>query len=70
MATQHSRDVSYLRPKCHRDGTVTYWSVYRQQWVRAASLSQEELASMECTDPRSCRRVERHLAAYSHQVTA
>lgn len=23
-----------LRPIVHRDGTVTYWSVYAQQWRR------------------------------------
>ena len=31
----------------HRDGTVTYWSIYQQQWVRhAESVPDEEYAAM------------------------
>lgn len=36
-------------PTKHRDGSVSYWSVYRQVWVRTACLStvpDEELAAM------------------------
>ncbi len=34
-------------PTLHRDGTVTYWSVYRQVWIeRAASIPDEEYAAM------------------------
>lgn len=44
----------------HRDGTVTYWSVYYQVWVRRASIvSDRELAAMS-GDERE--RVQRHLA--------
>ena len=25
------------KTKFHRDGTVTYWDVYRQQWVRRSA---------------------------------
>ena len=32
-------------PKYHRDGTVTYWSVYQQVWVRSSRISDEELAA-------------------------
>jgi len=31
----------------HRDGTLTYWSVYRGHWVRRAThVPDEELAAM------------------------
>lgn len=31
----------------HKDGTVTYWSVYNQSWEhRVASLPDEEYAAM------------------------
>ena len=31
----------------HKDGTITYWSVYKQQWVqRAKHIPSEELAAM------------------------
>lgn len=43
----------------HRDGSVTLWQVYQQQWVRTARPSDETLASLgwETRD-----RVLRHLA--------
>lgn len=35
----------------HRDGTVTYWSVYQQQWIRKASeVSDDELAAMSAQE--------------------
>ena len=44
---------------CHKNGTVSYWSVYKQSYIRGASeISDEELAAMELTE-RS--RVHRHL---------
>ena len=32
----------------HRDGTITLWHVYRQQWVRmaATAISDETLATL------------------------
>jgi len=43
----------------HRDNTVTYWSVYQQQWVhRAASVPDRELAAMSS---RERERVLRHV---------
>lgn len=30
----------------HRDGSVTYWSVYSQTWQRASAVSDCELAAM------------------------
>ena len=40
------------RTTIHRDGTVTYWSVYQQQWQRAsaAALSDATLASLGARD--------------------
>ena len=35
----------------HRDGTITYWAVYRQTWIaRAATIPDRELAAMSPTD--------------------
>lgn len=46
-------------PTLHRDGTVTYWSVYQQVWVsHAASIPDDELAAM---GSRRRARVMRHL---------
>ena len=46
-------------PKCHRDGTVSYWSVYEQQWrVRVHGVPDRELAAMSAEERE---RVMRHL---------
>ena len=50
------------RPTYHRDQTVSYWSVYRQSWVRSARIPDAELAAMG-TSTRE--RVVRHLAVRS-----
>jgi len=43
----------------HRDGTVTYWSVYEQRWVkRGESISLDDLAAMSREERE---RVMRHL---------
>lgn len=36
----------------HRDGTVSYWSVYRQQWERKAAdaIADEDTAAMRSED--------------------
>lgn len=45
---------------CHKDGTVTYWSVYNQVWVdRAHYVPDDELAAM---GDKERERVKRHLA--------
>lgn len=46
---------------CHRDGTVTFWSVYKQVWVhRALSVPDEELAAMnEAEREKVIRHLER-----------
>ena len=43
----------------HRDGTVSYWSVYDQRWHRSRAIPDRELAAM---DRASRRRVSRHTA--------
>ena len=49
-----------IKPDCceqtyHRDGTVSYWSVYQQVWVRrpADDIPDRELAAM--TERQRCR---------------
>lgn len=37
-----------IRDTYHRDGTVTYWSVYCQEWIRRAdpaTIPDEEIAA-------------------------
>jgi len=40
---------SIYAPTYHRDGTITYWDVYLQQWVRceAASISAATCATQD-----------------------
>lgn len=45
-------------PTLHRDGTVTYWSVYSQQWVRSSSLPDQEYAAIGSEDRE---RIQAHL---------
>ena len=47
-----------MQIKIHKDGSLTYWSVYRQEWVRATYVPAEELAAM---NPSQRARVQRHL---------
>ena len=42
----------------HRDGTVSYWDVYRQQGQRSSSVSDQVLASMNDAERA---RVQRHI---------
>ena len=38
-----------IKTKYHRDGSITYWSIFRQEWVVCSCmelLPDEELASM------------------------
>ena len=44
--------------RTHRDGSVTIWDVYAQQWVRTFSPGDAQLASL---DPAARARVMRHL---------
>lgn len=49
--------MNNYKTKFHRDGTVTLWDVYRQQWDRTDSPSDEVLASLP---PNERNRVIRH----------
>jgi len=52
-----------INATCHRDGTVTFWSVFRQTWIcRTDSISDAELAAM---GERERERVMRHLGIAS-----
>lgn len=52
---------SKLDPTLHKNGTVTYWSVYRQAWVKnARRISDDELAAM---DQRTRGRIISHQAS-------
>jgi hypothetical protein len=48
----------------HRDGTITYWSVYHQVWRReyADRISDRELAAM---NDRQRERIARHAAKHA-----
>lgn len=49
-----------IKTTYHRDGTVTYWSIYDQVWVsRASNVPDQELAAMSSAERE---RVQRHLA--------
>jgi len=42
---------SQMKNQHHNDGTVTYWSVYRQVWVnRATTIPDRELAAMPSSE--------------------
>lgn len=46
-------------PTLHRDGTVSYWSYHRQEWIRKAfHVPIEDIQAM---DPYDQKRVTRHL---------
>lgn len=48
-----------MKTTCHRDKSVTYWSVYQQQWEhRVRSVPDRELAAM---NEEERYRVMRHL---------
>jgi hypothetical protein len=44
--------MSTYKTTFHRDGTVTFWNVYEQQWNRteASQISDQNLASMSEAD--------------------
>ena len=44
-------------PRLHRDGTVSFWSYYRQEWIeRAIWVPAEELQRMHSYDQRRIRK--------------
>jgi hypothetical protein len=38
--------MSEPKTRYHRDGTVTLWDVYTQQWVRTSRPSDRQLAAL------------------------
>ena len=55
----------------HRDGTVTYWDVYRQAWARidADLMSDEAIASLTAAErDKVARLVTRHAAAEQQRI--
>ena len=48
-----------LKTKFHRDGSVTIWNVYRQQWVRtsASAVTAETLATLTDAERNRIRRM-------------
>jgi hypothetical protein len=56
--------MSSTNPTMHRDGTITYWSVYQQSWcyrVEADMVPDHELAAMSDRDrSRALRHIERN----------
>lgn len=51
------RSLDPTRTRFHRDGHVTVWDVYRQEWSRTPRPRDEVLASLP---PRERERVIRH----------
>ena len=67
-ATMAGRSKSRRNPpvstpdiKLHKDGRVTFWSVYDQQWVKTADLSDQDLASMRAAERK---KVQAHVAKH------
>lgn len=54
-----------LKPTFHRDLTVTYWSVYRQVWVRepADRICDAELAAMSESERKRIDRMVEKICA-------
>jgi|LakMenE01Jun11ns_1017448.scaffolds.fasta_scaffold9923855_8 hypothetical protein len=40
----------------HRDGSISFWSVYNQCWTRTVRVSDRELAAMHADDRKRCQR--------------
>lgn len=51
----------------HRDGSVTFWSVYDQRWARSVRVPDLELAAMRASDRK---RVLRQMARYNAATEA
>jgi len=53
----------YTKVTLHRNGDVTYWSVYLQQWVRRPVVEDRELAAMS-NEQRT--KVVKHMERYGN----
>ena len=48
-----------MKTKFHKDGTITFWSVFNQQWVKnAQDISDRELSAMS---EKEREKVQKHL---------
>jgi hypothetical protein len=58
------REMSSTNSTYHRDGTITLWDIYRQQWRRipAAEVTDRLLATLP---PRERERIQRMAARAS-----
>lgn len=44
---RNTKEAIKMKTTYHRNGTVTFWSVYQQRWVsKARNISDSELAAM------------------------
>jgi hypothetical protein len=46
----YQRTTATIPSRLHDDGTVEYWSVYSQRWLRAGSVPDRELAAMDAEE--------------------
>lgn len=60
-----SNDRRSLDVTCHRDGSVTYWSVYTQCWLQHVyAVPDKALAAMRASErARVIRHLEQHAEA-------
>ena len=61
MTNVISSGTDPYRSTLHRDGTVTVWDVYSQQWERHSDLSDEILATLGSERDRVVAHISRSL---------
>ncbi|MDI9569911.1 MAG: hypothetical protein QM278_04105 [Pseudomonadota bacterium] len=52
---RHLAEVRKLKPFRNSDESISYWSLYRQRWERAAIIPESELLAMPTA---WCKKVE------------
>jgi uncharacterized protein (UPF0276 family) len=53
-----------MKASLHTDGTISFWSVYSQNWKRAYGVSNADLAAM---DEETRRKVVRHMVKHANR---
>ena len=66
MNSMNRHTTEYTKVTCHRDGTLSFWSVMDQVWKRQAYVGPEDLASM---DPEQRARALAHILTHYHRGT-
>lgn len=56
-----------MRTTFHKDGTMTYWSVYSQTWRRSYGISNDDLRAMS---PQMQAKVSAHMVRHIRQMEA